>query len=239
MSELSLLTVSVVKNPLERTWRGVSPENRVAERRARLLDAALEKFSAQSFTATTVRDVCREAGLTERYFYESFASKDALLGALAWQIIGDFLADAAPSVALAGTDLDATIEGAMRAVVMSLTTDPRRARILFVETVGLSPDAETARRKAIGSLVRVILDAGAQAYGEWARESLEMELIARAVIGAMSELMVSYSRGELPLDQESMVVNLTRILLRARTVAAAIAAERSDHAVDPTTGGAE
>lgn len=231
--------MSVVRNPLERSWRGVSPEDRVAERRARLLEAALEMFSAKSFKATTVRDICREAGLTERYFYESFKSKDALLGSLAWQIIGDFLADAAPSVALAGTDLDATIAGAMRAVVESLTTDPRRARILFVETVGISPAAEAARRKAIGSLVQVILDAGAQAFGDWARESLEMELIARAVIGAMSELMVSYSRGELPLDQEAMVVNLTRILLRARTVAVAIAAERSEPTVDVDHGGAQ
>lgn len=226
----------VVNNSVVRPWRGVSPEDRVAERRARLLEAALETFSAKSFKATTVRDICREAGLTERYFYESFKSKEALLGALAWQIIGDFLADAAPSVALAGTDLDATIEGAMRAVVMSLTSDPRRARILFVETVGISPDAEAARRKAIASLVGVIMEAGGQAFGEWAKDSLDMELIARSVIGAMSELMVSYSRGELPLDQEAMVLSLTRILMRARTVAVAIAAERSS---DATTGGAQ
>jgi AcrR family transcriptional regulator len=226
--------VAVVKKParrvaqassLVRPWRGVSPEQRVAERRSRLLDAALEVFVARTFHGAKVRDVCQEAGLTERYFYESFADKEALLMALAVQIVSDFVAAAGPSIERAEDDLEAAIDGAMRAVVSSLIDDPRRARILFVEVVGVSPRIEDERRTVIRSLVEVIRAAVARAYGAWAIESVEVELIARSVIGAASELLVSYVRDELPLNQEELVVNLKRLFMRAGPILTAMTDE--------------
>jgi AcrR family transcriptional regulator len=228
--------VSVVKNrrdsaarssDLVRPWRGIGPEQRVAERRERLLDAALEVFATGTFHGSTVRDVCQEAGLTERYFYESFAGKEQLLGVLADRIVADFVTAAGPSIAQLDSDLDAGIRGAMSAVVSSLTDDPRRARILFVEVVGVSPAVEDKRRAVIGSLVAVIRGAAEQAFGPWVRDSVEVELIARSVIGAASELLISYVRHELQLDQDALVLNLTRLFQRVRPIFVAIAAEQA------------
>jgi AcrR family transcriptional regulator len=209
---------------LIRPWRGVGPEQRVSERRERLLEAALEVFATQTFQASKVRDVCREAGLTERYFYESFRSKEALLGALADRIVGDFIAAAEPSIELLASDFERGIRGAMAAVVSSLIDDPRRARILFVETVAVNAAAEDRRRAVIGSLVDVLREAAARSYGDWARDSIEIELIARSLIGAASELLVGFVRGELPLDRDELVVNLTWLFLAARPIVAALAA---------------
>jgi AcrR family transcriptional regulator len=196
----------------------------VAERRERLLDAALEVFATETFHAAKVRDVCRAAGLTERYFYESFPDKEALLTALADGIIADFINAAGPSIALLSTDLEPALNGALTAVVRSLTGDRRRAQILFVEVVGVSRAMETRRRDAIASLVEVIRAGVEQAFGAWARESVEVELIARSVIGAASELLVAYVRDELPLDQDGLVLNLNRLFLRTRPILAALAA---------------
>lgn len=212
---------------LVRPWRGVSPEQRVTDRRERLIEAGLEVFATRTFQGTKVRDVCGEAGLTERYFYESFSDKEALLRVLADRIVADFVAAAGPSIALVATDFDAAIRGAMTALVSSLTDDPRRARILFIEVVGVSPTIEDKRRMVISNLVEVIRVAAAQAFGEWVRESVEIELIARALIGAASELLVAHVRGELPLDRDELVLALSRLFLRARPIVVAIAAERA------------
>ena len=59
-------------------YGGVSAEERVADRRARLLEAGLECFGTAGSPATGVKDVCRAAGLTDRYFYESFKDGRAL-----------------------------------------------------------------------------------------------------------------------------------------------------------------
>ena len=210
-----------------RPWRGISPEQRVAERRERLLDAALEVFSGRGFANSRVRDVCREAGLTERYFYESFADKEALLVALAQRIVADLVVAVGPAIELVATEPEPAIDAASRAVVHSLTGDPRRARILLVEVVGVSPAIEAARRALIARLAEVIRAGVAGALGSWASTSLEVELIARALVGAAQELLVAYVRGELELDEEALSENLGRLLLRARPVIQALAQDQA------------
>lgn len=214
---------------LIRPWRGKSPEQRVADRRERLLEAALEVFTSRTFHGAKVRDVCQQAGLTERYFYESFGDKQELLMALADMIVEDFVTAALPSIALVTDDLDGAIKGAMAAVVHSLTDDPRRARILFVESVGVSPAAEAKRRSVIGSLAGVIVAAAEPAFGRWVSESVEIELIARSLIGAASELIVAHVRNELPLGQNELITHMTRLFMRARSVLLDVAAEHAEH----------
>jgi len=68
----------VPRNP----YGGKSARARVASRRHRLLAAGLELFGTQGYLRTTIDQVCAEAGLTKRYFYESFQSCEELLGAL-------------------------------------------------------------------------------------------------------------------------------------------------------------
>src|ERR1700752_1144970 len=62
-----------------RTYRGASPEQRQAERRERLVEAAIEVFGTTGYRAATIDQVCAQAGLTKRYFYESFTDSEALL----------------------------------------------------------------------------------------------------------------------------------------------------------------
>src|SRR5947209_20090513 len=80
-----------------RPYGGVSADDRRAERRRRLLDAGLELFGTKGIAATTIADVCEQAGLTKRYFYESFATIDELAGA----VFGDVTARLAERVAAA------------------------------------------------------------------------------------------------------------------------------------------
>jgi AcrR family transcriptional regulator len=62
-----------------RAYRGVSTEQRRAERRAKLIDAAIAVYGERGYRQATVKAVCEAAGLTERYFYESFENSEALL----------------------------------------------------------------------------------------------------------------------------------------------------------------
>lgn len=201
---------------LTRPWRGVAPEQRVAERRARLVEAALKVFATQGFHASKVKDVCREAGLTERYFYESFkGGKEALLVALADEIVSDLVTSATPGLALVATDLEAAVSVISEGVVASLTDDPRRARILFVEVVGVSRELEDRRRVIIGGLAGVVRSGAADVFGPWVLDSVEFEVTSRALIGAIQELLVAYVRGELALDRAQLIDHFGLLLLQA------------------------
>jgi TetR/AcrR family transcriptional repressor of nem operon len=51
--------------------------------RTRLLDAAMQAIRAQGYSATSVDDICREAGLTKGAFFHHFKSKEDLAVAAA------------------------------------------------------------------------------------------------------------------------------------------------------------
>lgn len=68
------------------------PEIRSAE----LLDCAQRLFFERGYDNTTVNDIIREAGLSKGAFYHYFASKEALLEALAARLARDSLAELQP-----------------------------------------------------------------------------------------------------------------------------------------------
>ena len=61
-----------------RRYGGIALEDRQAERRNRLIRAAIEVSARVGREGASVALICAEAGLTARYFYESFANRDAL-----------------------------------------------------------------------------------------------------------------------------------------------------------------
>ena len=63
-------------------WSGVPLQDRQALRRDELIAAGVTLLGGASGPALTVRAVCREAGLTERYFYESFTDRDDFVRAV-------------------------------------------------------------------------------------------------------------------------------------------------------------
>src|SRR5258706_5852322 len=65
------------KRPV-RSYGGVSATERIAARRERLIDAGLDLFGTRGFASTGIKDICRHAGLTDRYFYESFNGSEEL-----------------------------------------------------------------------------------------------------------------------------------------------------------------
>jgi len=66
--------------------------------RVRLLDAAMQVIRAKGYSATTVDDICREAGLTKGAFFHHFKSKEDLAVAAAAHFaqMADGLFGAAP-----------------------------------------------------------------------------------------------------------------------------------------------
>src|SRR5689334_2239927 len=119
---------------MARTYSGVKHEDRQAARQAALMAAGLELLGTEGLAGTSVRAVCSRAGLTARYFYESFADLDALLVAVFDSVVGEVAAAVLAGVRSAqGGDARAHARAAIAAGVQLMTDDPRKARILFVE----------------------------------------------------------------------------------------------------------
>ncbi len=55
-------------NQAPRLYRGISPSERRAQRRERLLEAGLQLFGTDGYADSSIRAVCTQASLNSRYF---------------------------------------------------------------------------------------------------------------------------------------------------------------------------
>lgn len=125
---------------VSRSYRGVTADERRSRRRAALLEAALDLLGSDDGDIG-VRAVCTQARLTQRYFYESFASLDELELALFTEIASEVARQGAAAVrGAAPTDLFVACRTAFEGAYSVFQQDPRKARaatIVSANTQGL------------------------------------------------------------------------------------------------------
>jgi AcrR family transcriptional regulator len=115
-----------------RDYDGKTAAERVAERRARLVDAGIELFGEHGYAGTSIRAVLRQAGLRDRYFGESFADLDALLAAAYGQLIDEELAACRAAIG-ATTGPSEGARAMIDAISRLLEDNPGHARIKLRE----------------------------------------------------------------------------------------------------------
>lgn len=124
-----------------RTYRGQNANERSEERRQRLIDAASELYGTAGYHATSVKAVCQKAGLTERYFYESFANSEELLCACADQAMQATRRAVRAAVGKPRTRAEA-LRNAGMSYIAELRDKPAMARLTLFELEGVSADVE-------------------------------------------------------------------------------------------------
>ncbi|XID74886.1 TetR/AcrR family transcriptional regulator [Alkanindiges sp. WGS2144] len=118
-----------------RSFKGLSLEQRQNERREKLIEAGLQIYGTQGFFSVTVRDVCAEAKLTERYFYESFKRSEELFKTVYLRLIEQLQQNILAAVMQSKADPRLMVESGLTALLRSLQDDPRMARILFIDAI--------------------------------------------------------------------------------------------------------
>lgn len=191
-------------------WAGVPLTDRRAERRALLVDAAFRLFGDGGEAAMSVRSVCRECGLNTRYFYESFADTDDLLGAVYDQVSAALAADVDAAVTGAGDSPRARTRAGIAAVLGFSSADPRRGRVLFTDA--RANPVLAARRAVTQDLLReaVLSEGGRLNPGS---DPVAAQVGAAMYTGAMAELAQQWLGGNLGDDLEVVVDYALRLVL--------------------------
>jgi AcrR family transcriptional regulator len=118
-----------------RSFKGMSLEVRQAERRERLMEAGLQAYGTLGYFSVTVRDVCLEAKLTERYFYESFKNSGALFDAIYMRLVEDLQQCILTAVMQGAPDPKEMAKLGLTAFFTRLSDDQRVTRILFIDAI--------------------------------------------------------------------------------------------------------
>ncbi|WP_067566483.1 TetR/AcrR family transcriptional regulator [Nocardia acidivorans] len=173
-----------------RQYGGRAVTERKAERRQRFLDAAIQIFGERGYANCSLADVCAAAGLSKRQFYEEFATREDVLVAAYDQIQDKAAAALANALAGLGPDPDPidTVTLVLSAFLSSVGSDPNRAKVAFVEVVGVSQAMEEHRRARRHAWIGVIRQALEPLAGPGARIRGNPEMAGSALIGAINGL---------------------------------------------------
>lgn len=122
-------------NNRRRSFKGLSLEQRQDERREKLIEAGLQIYGTQGFFSVTVRDICNEAKLTERYFYESFKRSEELFKTIYLRLVEQLQQDILAAVMQSKATPRLMVNSGLTALLKALQDDPRMARILFIDAI--------------------------------------------------------------------------------------------------------
>ncbi|HVE27796.1 MAG TPA: TetR/AcrR family transcriptional regulator [Sporichthya sp.] len=193
-----------------RTYRGQTAEERQEERRQRLLDAATEIWGTQGWAAVTMRGVCAKAGLIDRYFYENFADRDALLVAVWDGVQAESLAILGAAFEQAGDDPPTEqVRAGITALVESMVADRVRAHIALGDHAG-STLLQDRRREVILLISDLIIGL----WRPWARPEVtddEMRMWALVGIGGLYELVSAWHVGVVEASAEQLIDQASEI----------------------------
>src|SRR5689334_22175658 len=191
-------------------WAGVPLTDRRTERRTLLVDAGFRLLGDEGESAVSVRSVCRECGLNTRYFYESFADVDDLLGAVYDRVSAELVEVVAAAIEAAEDSVRGRTRAGIAAVLGFSSADPRRGRVLFTEARANPVLAE--RRSAAQELLRQgVLTEG----GSLTPQSDPVAAAVGAAIftGGMSELAQQWLAGNLGDDLDAVVDRAVEVVL--------------------------
>jgi AcrR family transcriptional regulator len=170
---------------LTRSYRGQSQEQRRAERRSRLIAGAIAVYGERGYHQATVKAVCEAAGLTERYFYESFPNSESLLidsyNAVTYGVLGEILR----AGAAAGRGRIARSRAMLHAYFAALQREPQSARVFLVEIRGVSRAVDQAFDASLRTIGREV----ARVTGSAAADD---ELLQAGVIGGVIHIALRW-----------------------------------------------
>lgn len=146
----------------KRPYRGTAARERRALRRQQLIDAATEVYGHNGYRHSSVKQVCDAAGLTQRYFYESFGHSDELLIACYEQATRRLREHNMAAAEAAGDDPQARSRAMLHSYFQELKDKPNVARLLLIDIRGISPAVDRAINDALRAGIQNMTQALAQ-----------------------------------------------------------------------------
>ena len=195
-----------------RAYAGESQTERIARRRQQFLDAGLEVFGTTGYRKATVRQLCRQAALTDRYFYESFTSLEDLLVAV-YEREFDHLQQTVLSVladeSVTG-DLMGIVEHALNAL-FEMASEPRVARVCWLEVLGVSARVDGVYTHTIERFADLVVSFARLRLRSLALSEDEARMLGIALIGAVSQPVTHWVLGGYREDRATMVAATSRV----------------------------
>lgn len=198
-------------------YRGQLNAERKAARRQQLIDGAIRVFGRDGFRAATVRSICTEAGLTQRYLYESFENTEQLFVA-AFESIVLALRDRvfADVSQIAATDPAAQLRAGLDALFGLAEENPPAARVLMTEVLTVSREVEALSMQTLSGFVAMTRFWLMRDQASLSQTPAAIDMMATGLVGATLHMARYWAQGGQDLSRAAVVEQALQLHLAAR-----------------------
>lgn len=210
---MSAIKTTRSSNSKGRTYKGESQAARAKERKAKLLEAALEVIGKEGFKAATVRKVCAQAGLTERYYYEAFGNATGMLKAVYEAQTTRLAQTMFSAISMVPQTPTAMAEAALTSLFGAIKKDPRMARVIYIEVVGVNEELDQAYQVGLQKFEDLLVKLSHPLYPEENVADLDEKLIASAIVGAVTQVARNWVLADFDRSITLLVNNLMNLVV--------------------------
>ena len=159
--------------------------------RERILDAAMELFSAKGFYDTRLDEIAAEASASKGSIYFHFPNKEKLFIALVDQF-ADLIERRAKEAIAQETKGIRRVQAALEAVLETFSKYRRPAKLLLVQAVGLGSVFERKRVEFNDRFVLIIKTYLDEAVADGAIPPVNTAIVSHAWMGAIYNIMIQW-----------------------------------------------
>lgn len=196
-----------------RIYGGESAEVRQARQRRQFMDAGLELFGTVGYRATTVRMLCRQAGLIDRYFYKNFTDIEDLLAAIYSESLDAIDAAVTQAVqrALASGNTEAMLTAGLDAFFRAFE-NPQVARVCWLEVLGVSPRIDALYTQRIQQFAELMVSLTRVVLPDLKLRKDELQFTGIALIGAISQSAMHWLLSDYRAPRRTLIAVNARLL---------------------------
>jgi len=203
-----------VAGPERRRYAGLSAPERRAGRRARLLEAGLQFYGTLGFRHTTIPQLCSEAGVTARHFYEEFGTQETLLRSVFDRIADDLLEAIRFELYVPGRTWSEIVRESCAAYFRHMTADRRRARVFALEIVGVSTELDLHRKRVRDAFAAVTSESCERLTAHGGAPDLDVRLLSIGLAGAAEALTIEWVLARPRPAVDELIDQLSNVWIR-------------------------
>lgn len=179
--------------------------------RERILDAAMELFSAKGFHDTKLDEIVAQASASKGSIYFHFPNKEKLFIALVDQF-ADLIERRAKEAIAKETDSIKRVQAALEAVLETFSKYRRPAKLLLVQAVGLGTVFERKRIEVNDRFVLLIQTYLDEAVADGSISPVNTHIASHAWMGAIYNIVIQWVYTGEPTKDDIMEALLPLLL---------------------------
>ncbi len=169
-------------------YAGKAASARQAERREKLLQAGIKLIGREGFSSTSIDALCNEAGLTKRYFYESFSNSEELLIEAYRVATREYLNSIMQATTPYLNDSRKLVRAGLQQTFNFVKENPDKARLIMIEAMTVRSQLGRVYGKSYNEFVQLLVGFTKPFLPDDGPGDVMLAVMAKGAVGAIIHL---------------------------------------------------